>query len=87
MGCNPRDRFLFYPRMQFKLQTELDNWFELASVPGVQADDLPPLTLHQVFQSLRLMIPWEPTMGNHFMEQLGLNSFQPPPSGGGGGGR
>jgi hypothetical protein len=78
LGCGTRDRLLFYPRLQFKLQTELDYWFELASIPNLQAGDLPLLATQQVFHDMRLSLRWEPNMGIQVMESLGLNSLQPP---------
>lgn len=80
LGCESRDRLLFYPRLQFKLQTELDYWFEVANIPNMQAGDLPTLATHQVFQDIRLMNRWEPTMGTQVLDSLGLSLIQPPPA-------
>ena len=79
-GCELNDRLLFWPRLQFKLQTEIDYWFDMASYPNVQPADLPTLNTHGVFQSIRLHHQWEPVMGSHFLEQLGLNNVNSSPS-------
>ena len=79
-GCETKDRLLFWPRLQFKLQTEIDYWFDMASYPNVQPADLPTLNTHGVFQQIRLHSQWEPVMGLHYLEQLGLNTVRPSPS-------
>jgi len=80
-GCAPHNKVLFYPRLQFKLQIELDYYFKMSSHPNIQPDDLPALSMHSVFQELRLHQQWEPDIGFHFLEQLGLATVTrlPPP--------
>ncbi|GFH46222.1 predicted protein [Chaetoceros tenuissimus] len=79
-GCKMNDRLLFWPRLQFNLQTEIDYWFDMASYPNVQPADLPTLNTHGVFQAIRLHNQWEPIMGSHYLEQLGLKTVYPSPA-------
>jgi hypothetical protein len=78
-GCDNRDKVLFYPRLQFKLQTELDHYFELSSIPNVRPTDLPAFTPQLVFQDIRLRRQWEPAMSHQSLEQLGLSLVAPAP--------
>ncbi|GFH62143.1 predicted protein [Chaetoceros tenuissimus] len=84
-GIEFEDKLLFWLRLQFKLQMEYDYWFEMVSYPNVQPADLPNLNAQGVFQSIRLHARWEPAIGSHYLEQLGLNAVPlvPAPTAGG----